>query len=117
MSKLLAEQIAFVVVVVKSVTNAFDRVDGDTADVVRTICNGRIAYCDGDGDGDDDDASDGGGEIASLGKFCSGKTIGHVLRIDNRRQDNATFFTGLVSLAEVSTVFKLQIKNQEKNPK
>lgn len=97
--------VLFVVELVKSVTNAFDRADVDTADVVRAICAGRIAYCDEDSDDGD------GGNITSLGEFCSGKTIGHVLRIDNRRQDNATFFTDLVSLVGVSTV-----KKNNKNP-
>lgn len=96
----------------KSVTNAFVRADVDTADVVRAICAGRTAYCD-DGSGDVDV---GGSDVASLGEFCSGKAIGHVLRIDNRRQDNATFFTGLKSLVEVSPgVFKLETKKKNHN--
>lgn len=56
-----------------------------------SLCS-RLAYC-----------------TKSLGKFCSGIMIGHVFRIDWRRQDNAAFFDRIFC-TELST----EIHNKKK---
>lgn len=59
---------------------------------------------------DDDDVR--ATRIAPLGECCSGKSIGHVLRIDRRRQDNAAFFDR-VRFTELSTKIQKEWKKNE----